>query len=84
MENIIFAQAEIPIIPEFVQYGVIGICIMLIVLVGYVIRQFLHVMLQQYSKMDVFNDSVNKLIAKLDNLTIYRRKKAEMSENNDE
>jgi hypothetical protein len=75
---------NVPILPEFVQYGVIGICIMLIVLVGYITKLYLNAILQLYTKIEVLTASITALSTKIENLSLYRRKKPEILENNEE
>jgi hypothetical protein len=75
---------NVPILPEFVQYGVIGICIMLIVLVGYITKLYLSAILQLYAKIETLTGSITALSVKIENLAFYRRRKPEIMENSEE
>jgi hypothetical protein len=80
----IFAQADIPILSEYAQYGVIGICIALIFLVGYITKIYLNAITNLYAKIETLTISITTLTTKIDTISTLRRRKSENIENVDE
>ena len=64
----------VPIITESVQYGVIGICIMLIVAGSYVIvsivKTFVGAIMKLYEKIDTLNSNISDLKTSVEMLSI--------------
>jgi hypothetical protein len=85
MESLILlGQADIPILSEYAQYGVIGICIALIILVGYITKIYLNAIINLYAKIETLTGSITTLTAKIDSMSFIRRRKLETLENPDE
>jgi outer membrane murein-binding lipoprotein Lpp len=65
---------SIPIITESVQYGVIGICIMLIIANAYamvaIVKTFVGAIMKLYEKIDALNTNISDLNTKIEMLTI--------------
>ena len=61
---------QIPIIPEMVQYGVIGICIMLIIALVIIVRTFVMAIMQMYDKIDRLNQTISDLTTEVKMLTL--------------
>ena len=60
----------IPIITESVQYGVIGICIMLIIADAVKVRSFIAAQMKLHDKIDQLNVTINELTTEVKMLTI--------------
>ena len=60
----------IPIITESVQYGVIGICIMLIIADAVKVRSFIAAQMKLHDKIDQLNVTISELTTEVKMLTI--------------
>ncbi|MCL2710444.1 MAG: hypothetical protein FWE95_06160 [Planctomycetaceae bacterium] len=60
----------VPIITESVQYGVIGICIMLIIADAVKVRSFIAAQMKLHEKIDQLNVTINELTTEVKMLTI--------------
>ncbi|GHT37305.1 hypothetical protein FACS189427_10090 [Planctomycetales bacterium] len=57
---------SIPFVPEFVQYGVIGICVALIVALVLETRMFVNAIMQFCNQIISLNKTISDLSAKID------------------
>lgn len=64
---------SIPIIPEMVQYGVIGIAIALIAAMCYETKLFVSALLRMTEKIDTLNNTIATLTTKVELLTFSAR-----------
>ena len=60
----------IPIITESVQYGVIGICVMLIIANAVIVKMFVSAIMKLYEKIDQLNTTIADLATEVKMLTI--------------
>lgn len=74
---------NVPIIPEFVQYGVIGICIVIILGWCYTIRLFVQNYQQMFSNIKDFSAAVAELRAEISIITARKQRKNKDDNNDD-
>jgi hypothetical protein len=70
----------IPVIPEFVQYGVIGICVVVILGWCYTIRLFVLNYQQMFSEINNFSTAVAEFKADIKLLSLSRRRNKDKNE----
>lgn len=65
---------DLPIISEFVQYGVIGICFALIVAICYVVSLFVGAIKGFYAEVSKLNSTIMELSVEVKTFSRGRRK----------
>lgn len=73
---------QIPIITESVQYGVIGICVMMIIANVIIVKCFIGAILKLYEKIDALNSNIADLNTRIEMLcmrTKIRKSKPQQS-----